>query len=292
VAAWALSFIPALGVPGLYDEKTDLWDWKRRRLRVLWGFPRYWLSALARWPITLLRNSLPADSQILSFVDGIDNQLAFFQMQIKGVSAGVQAAEFLNGLMRELEMEKLPRVHLIGHSFGGLLVANAARTLANQDHEPITTTRVIAGNSSWGKIESISTVCLLQGALASNWFDQEEKIRNFVRNGNIPGRIAAIYSGYDTANGFYYPMANSSRMGAGYVGMYRAGDDKTVVESLGKNGEFASLVKPPCLDVTSPPAISLDASRIIYEGPAATGGGHGDIFKDDVVNLLWAITNP
>jgi len=37
--------------------------------------------------------------------------------------------------------------------------------------------------------------------------------------------------------------------------------------------------------------MSLDASRLEYEGNPAAGGGHDDIFKDDVVNLLWSVTN-
>lgn len=36
--------------------------------------------------------------------------------------------------------------------------------------------------------------------------------------------------------------------------------------------------------------LNLDASRLISEGNAALGGGHNDIFKDDVVNLIWAVT--
>ncbi len=39
-----------------------------------------------------------------------------------------------------------------------------------------------------------------------------------------------------------------------------------------------------------PLLLNLDASRLIYEGDKATGGGHDDIFKDDVVNLAWAVT--
>ncbi len=34
--------------------------------------------------------------------------------------------------------------------------------------------------------------------------------------------------------------------------------------------------------------LNLDASRIIYKGNFTTGGGHGDIFKEDVICLIWA----
>jgi hypothetical protein len=54
------------------------------------------------------------------------------------------------------------------------------------------------------------------------------------------------------------------------------------------------LTRPPqllrLLPGAAPRFINLDASRLIYEGPIALGGGHGDIFKDDVIYLIWAIT--
>ena len=35
-------------------------------------------------------------------------------------------------------------------------------------------------------------------------------------------------------------------------------------------------------------AINLDASRLIFGGTVATGGGHSLIHKDDVVHLVWS----
>jgi hypothetical protein len=48
---------------------------------------------------------------------------------------------------------------------------------------------------------------------------------------------------------------------------------------------------PPLKDMALPPppkVYNLDASRLIYEGGVALGGGHDDVFKDDVVHLLWS----
>jgi hypothetical protein len=36
--------------------------------------------------------------------------------------------------------------------------------------------------------------------------------------------------------------------------------------------------------------MNMEGSRLVYLGKAAMGGGHGDIFKDDVVHLAWAAT--
>ena len=35
--------------------------------------------------------------------------------------------------------------------------------------------------------------------------------------------------------------------------------------------------------------LTIDASRMIYEGAQGSGGGHSDIYKDDVTHLLWAV---
>jgi hypothetical protein len=39
-----------------------------------------------------------------------------------------------------------------------------------------------------------------------------------------------------------------------------------------------------------PYLLNIDASRLCYAGSPAAGGGHDDVFKDDVVNLIWAVT--
>jgi len=57
--------------------------------------------------------------------------------------------------------------------------------------------------------------------------------------------------------------------------------------------KLSTLVWPPQLQYPphkAPAArvINFDLSRMVYEGPIATGGGHSDIYKDDVLHLLWA----
>ena len=66
------------------------------------------------------------------------------------------------------------------------------------------------------------------------WFEDERRILRC-----LDGALACVYSRYDSANGFYYPVANHGRLAAGSV---------------------------------------------------ATGGGHDDIFKDDLIHLAWAVT--
>lgn len=255
-------------VPGLFDEKAD----SRKELLFPW---RDWMAKLARLPIRWLRDLMSEESPIMRAAEAMDAQFAFFEMQRKGCTVGKEAGLFLRDLVNDLGINKSEDtvdIHLIGHSFGGLVVANAAREFARGFDEKKTSAK-------------LKSVCLVQAAMASNWFQNEEKLL-----GAITGAVSCVYSQYDTANGFYYPVANNGRLAAGYVGLCNV-----CVESaqLGKGGAFAMLVAPPPLpDMMPKPCsvVNLDASRLIYEGAIATGGGHSDIFKDDIVNLIWSAT--
>jgi hypothetical protein len=231
------------------------------------------LAELGRTPLRLLRASTAADSSVNRAAGQIDNQLAFFEMQRKGVLTGRRAAVFVESLLAKLETPSVDnrkvladdvRIHILGHSFGGLVTANAARHLALEFGRPV------------------HTVCLVQGAMASYWFKKESSLFKM-----ITGVVGCIYSRYDAANSFIYPVGNQARLAAGAVGL----DTNPPAESRGKEGRFASLPRPPQLKVRALPSyLNADASRLIYEGPPLTNGGHDDIFKDDVVNLMWAIT--
>lgn len=296
-------------------------------------FPRYVLALLARWPVRLVRAGLAPDNPGHPIIDMIDQQFAFWEMQVMGADAGRRGALFVSGLYKRLKDEGLlddpdddgsnhghryvmdgdpgdedpikVRVHLLGHSFGGLLVGNLVRHLRFD--------KQCRGEDDKPKVPHVESVCLLQAAMASTWFDQEYGVRRYVKGG-----IGCIFSGYDSANGFYYPLANNSRLAAGFVGLYqgypRSGShdhDSPVLlpprNELGRKGMFAALVSPPNLPGLVPEHVSkngaatprrdyknlilnLDASRIVFDGPVAGGGGHSDIYKDDVMHLCWAVT--
>jgi pimeloyl-ACP methyl ester carboxylesterase len=228
-------------------------------------------------------------------------------MQARGVEAGAEAARLIKRLFEEVPELDGARVHLLGHSFGGLVVSNIAHTLTKA--VPI---------STWehGKPEDdrVSTLCTIQGALASNWLEENPEVVDTVST-----TIGAVYSRYDTANMFYYPLANRSRQAQGHVGFsgapgYKvAPRDRCPRDCTGerneqgdplvdaKNGQarhihrsraYTTLADPPRIICHNERAIiNVDASRLIYEGPPASGGGHADIYKDDVVHLLWGITH-
>jgi hypothetical protein len=306
---------PKMYASGLFDERlgdrdtpitsqnSALIGLDRRGMRRIRGWhPRYYLATWARGPIRLLRQGMARQHDQQGLVDVLDNQFAFWEMQVAGAGAGRNAARFLADLFPQLNdaldgrapdgsrvQPWRPRIHLLGHSFGGLVVANTARHL-ELDPE---CRRVI---------RQIHSICLLQAAIASTWFEEEDWIQSFVTGG-----LGCIYSAYDTANGFYYPVANNARLASGFVGLYRVGDgsvEATLPRHDGQGAEvdaglFTSLVSSPDLNAlltdrypghTGPWFVNLDASRLIYEGPIATGGGHSDVYKDDVAHLCWAVT--
>jgi hypothetical protein len=255
-------------VGGLFSERMDA------AMAATYGI-RDTLADWSRRPIRLLKEAVSQDSQILGLADAVDRQLAFWKMQRSGVAAGQEAGIFLKQLFQQVAAQTPAalaetRIHFIGHSFGALVMTNAARYLARNTDVPL------------------HSLTLLEAALAAEWFDAEPWCTEAAR---LRGALACVYSAYDSANGFYYPAANSGRMAAGYVGLCNAGN-KT--QCLGKDGLFASLVQPPDLaqHLTGEPpyVLNLDASRLIFAGSVAAGGGHDDIYKDDVIHMLWAIT--
>jgi len=240
---------------------------------------RYVLAKPARWTLDLLREAVRKDGAASALANALDAQFAFWEMQVKGVATGRAAADFLVELLQAMPALEEANFHLIGHSFGGLVVCNATRHLA---YSPFP--------------NAIRTLCLVQAAVGCGWFEAEDQ-----SVGAVQGAIANIYSRYDTANGFYFPVANNSKLAAGNKGLTEAGGVQPE-----QRCNFASLVAPPDLDsdeftaYCAPPSghrpaagcrvLNLDASRLIYAGPVASGGGHTDIFKDDVVHLIWAAT--
>ncbi len=232
------------------------------------GRLKYLLAGLARLPLSLAQQAASEDGMVARMADRLDSYLAFFDMQARAIEAGIQAAAKIAGLVGSNPGLQHARLHFIGHSFGGLLVCNTVRHLALDE-------------SFEGCLASL---CLLEGALACDWLEGEAKVQE-----RVPV-IASIYSRYDTATGFYYPVANVGRYAAGYVGL---------LEGPGfcprRRGFYASLVRPPdlglgdVLEKQGRVAVNVDASRLINGGTVASGGGHSLVYRDDVLHLIWAI---
>jgi len=251
------------------------------------------LCAFARWPNRIMKGALEPDSLLKSLSSTFESQLAFYQMQNRGVDAGEEATRLIRELFAEAGLKEA-RLHLFGHSFGGLLVANLARALARGDSE--------------AQPVPVHSLTFIEGAFASSWLEKE---RGTV--GNVTRTLASFFSGYDSATGFYYPLANAARLSAGSVGLCHVPDPSSEgllaefkpnqsdpycaptcsANHVHRSLPFASLADPPHLPgpATGLSVLNLDASRMVYAGSPASGGAHTDIYKDDVVNLLWAVAH-
>lgn len=109
--------------------------------------------------------------------------------------------------------EKVERIHLIGHSFGGRVVTSAA------------------ANSTTDRIMSMS---LLQTAFSHNGFSKSQKgfFRSVVETGRVHGPIIVTYTPNDKAVGIAYPLA--SRLAQQTAAALGDKDDK--YGGLGRNG--------------------------------------------------------
>lgn len=336
VAAWApvelMHFIPALLLllvtyffsrrsktdsGGIFSERTGqrnepITDDQRKAALAGLDFPkrtrrapaRRWAAWLSMQPIALYKQTMTDENPARDLFSGFENLLAFYEMQARGTVAGGTAGQFLTRIVGDMTAQGLclpnVRIHLVGHSFGGLVVLNAAR------HAALDPWCLRPDGTPAIKVHSLT---LLQGAVAANWAEGETAMLR-----NMTGALGCAYSAYDTANGFYYPVANGGRLAAGFTGLFGVpgqrfprpatriprieGNNFALFDTVPEDrGLLAMLVEPPPLGeiVSELPAsdrqaLNLDMSRIVYEGPIPLGGGHTDIYKDDVINLVWAVT--
>lgn len=268
-------FDERFGVRGDPPERYEKWRWRHPHLRLF-------LSRFACIPCEVAKRAMRYESKVFGLLDAVESQLRFAEMQSRAVKTSESACATVLKLLERCVALRSARIHLVGHSFGGLLVANLAKQLAHSSEF-----------QAWARNSGcLATVSTLQGALMSSWYDRELVLLRTVRR-----CIATVYSRYDTANGFYYPLAMHGRKAAGFVGSW-----------LGRtSAEAMPVLKPlPCATLTATPdlahrielnrqtpvapaLLNLDASRIVFQGSPASGGGHGDIFSDDIVHLLWAV---
>jgi hypothetical protein len=259
---------------------------------VEFGLRARFISGFASYPSQLAHEADVPYSRAYGLWDTVRSQLAIVRMQMRAVSRAPRAKDVICQLVRAAKddgglFKEDVRIHLFGHSFGGLLVVNLAKHLA---YESV----------------PVHTVCTLQGAYASDWFVGEDATLN-----NVTGWVAAIYTQYDTATGAMYSLANAGRNACGNIGLSSTRDNP-----LGKDRSMpvatyaplpnASLSEPPDiferlaltgmkLAEREPnshcPVLNIDCSRFMSEGPVATGGAHDDIFKSDTIHMLWSVAH-
>ncbi|MFF1378190.1 serine-threonine protein kinase [Streptomyces sp. NPDC058308] len=164
------------------------------------------------------------------------------------------------------------RVHLIGHSFGGRLVAYALRGMP-------------------ADVRAVKSVTLLEGAFSHYTFAERlphDKFRGGALHGmqdRIDGPLVSCYSRHDDALGKLYPLASKlagdsagflnlwERWGAiGYNGI-RAVDGTQRIE-LGQK-------------VPTKGCVSIDAAPVVRRG-GPPSGAHSDICHEELARVVFA----
>ncbi len=116
---------------------------------------------------------------------------------------------------------------------------------------------------------SLTNLCLLLGALSSDWFQHENKLICSIKE-----NLTAIFSRTDTANSFFFPIANQGKKSAGSVGLsLKDAEPFEVLAVLTRQIEFNAQEVSPQKRI-----LNVDASKVVREGQPLSGGSHGDLF--------------
>ena len=137
------------------------------------------------------------------------NYTTYYEMKARAGTVGKNGvAKLIDGLAPQVQ-----RIHLVGHSFGGRVVA------------------ATAANSSTDKIKSMT---LLQTAFSHNGFSKSMKgfFRAVVDQERIHGPILVTHTKNDKAVGLAYPLA--SRINGDKTAAF--GDENDVFGGIGRNG--------------------------------------------------------
>jgi hypothetical protein len=215
--------------------------------------------------------------------------LSFWAMKDRGRIVGETGC---HQLLKELQVAagaRDVRLHLMGHSFGCIVVS--AAVAGPGEHAPLP--------------RPVHSIVLVQGAF-SLWSyctdippapGQSGHFRSIVEDGKIAGPIVVTTSTFDTAVGVSYPK------GAGVAGPIsdQVSFDPSETPSLPKYGASGTWgLRGPGLQIVDrdlgsateayefvPGTVyNLESSAIIREGKPPSGA-HGDILHPEVAHVVW-----
>lgn len=245
-------------------------EFKRLALARWPGFLRGILVWLALGPIHVAKRASRPEQTWVGVWQAIENQIAFWNMADKAVFAGGIIGRLLEQIAGKAAPLTPYRIHLVGHSHGGIVVCNAANWLSRE-------------GAPTAPLE-LQTVITINGAYRSDWFEGQRHI-----TAATSGTIAAMFTRYDTANSLWYPLANLGRKSAGSVGFWlrdpippEVGEplpSVTVSDArLSPAGEpqFHDRLTSVGADPAKTKFLNVDSSRFIFQGPPLPQGAHGE----------------
>jgi pimeloyl-ACP methyl ester carboxylesterase len=214
--------------------------------------------------------------------------LTYYTMKDRaGIVGRTGAVGTVRALLKSRAPAAAPKVHLVGHSFGGRLVTSAANSL----------------NGSTGATapESVDSMMLLEAAyshngLAVNWDGKgsDGGFRSVIAQVKVKGPILISHSSHDFPVGTAYPIASRLR---GQVADSLIGGPDDIYGGMGRNGaqhtpEVLTDVALASADGSAnyPPAPNKPSWILNIRGdgppPAPTITGHGDVAKPELVATL------
>jgi hypothetical protein len=215
--------------------------------------------------------------------NGAKDALRVFGFWKMKARAGEIGRAGLGPILEQLHAAKPEvRVHLIGHSFGGRLVANSLTTISSPAASPV------------------ASLTLVQGAFShwafspANPFGIQGSLEQFADR--VHGPLVATFTAADWAVGRWYPKA-----------CFLAGDDAqdaVAVSRWGAMGADGFQASTPFADitvVTGHPAYPFqagafhraDANAIISDtSQSAFAGAHSDFVKDEIGWLIAQAAQP
>jgi len=202
------------------------------------------------------------------------NMITYYTMKAR---AGVVGRIGLAPLLREAKDQKPSlKIHLVGHSFGGRLVA--ATALGESDAAPVL---------------PVDSMTLLQAAFSHNGFardwegDKDGYFRDVYEEQRISGPTLVTYTPKDKANSVAYPLA--SRLARQVAAAFGDANDK--FGAIGANGAQNT---PEAVAGT---LLSRDSSYVFDPGVVYNLEGsdyidnHGDVAGREIANAIVAAVN-
>jgi hypothetical protein len=210
-------------------------------------------------------------------------QLSFWKMKKRALQFGETGARtILRNLQREVGSDRNVRFHLMGHSFGCIVVSAALTTLCGDEStKPVESLFLVQGAMSlWSFCADIPVVPGISGYFHS-----------IPRNRKVAGAIVTTQSEHDYALGRLYPLAAGinrqiafapdelPKYGAiGSFGAHGPGIDSRFLKMLPSNENYI---------FEKGRIHNLESSEFICEGRGLSGA-HSDIAKPEVAHAFWS----
>jgi xanthosine utilization system XapX-like protein len=226
-------------------------------------------------------------SGITSAAASLGDLLTYYTMKDRaGIVGRTGVVGTIRSLLKCRSPGAPPKIHLVGHSFGGRLVTAAANTL---------------NGSAVSAPETVDSMMLLEAAyshngMASNWDGKggDGAFRSVIAQVKVKGPIIISHSSHDFPVGIAYPLASRLR---GQVADALIGGANDIYGGMGRNGaqhtpEVLSDVPLSKVDGTAvyPPAPASPCwvLNICGDGPppAPTITSHGDVAKPELIATL------